>query len=204
MPTGPPGAFVSFCLHRTTPELLFGFGSLGDSFANHIFLGPEGKASLYTTKRVTRVCPYEPDAAAYTVVPAVRGRMGALAILGVPVGSGEHHGSGGTGSDSREQRPEVPHLMYLPVLRGTIMPKGPTGRTGPWAGYSRPENPSPLPNYETSTIMTRYQRLKDKRKPNKPCSKGAFSSFSDSSELLSGKRSRPYSTLSRPQNFGVL
>lgn len=131
MPTGPHGAFVSFCLHRTTPELLFGFGSLGDSFANHIFLGPEGKVSLYTTKRVIRMCQYESDAATYTVVPTVRDRMGALAILGVPMGSREHHGSGGTGSDSREGRPEVPHLMYLPALQGTIMPKGPTRRTGP-------------------------------------------------------------------------
>lgn len=132
------GAFVSFCLHRTTPELLFCFGSLGDSFANHIFLGPEGKASLYTTKRMTRVCQYEPDAATYTVVPAIRGRVGALAILGVPMGSGAHHGSGGTGSDSREGRPEVPHLIYLLALQGTIMPKGPTARTGSRAGWLSP------------------------------------------------------------------
>lgn len=38
-------------LQRTTPELLFVFGSPGDSFACHIFLGPGGKASLCITKK---------------------------------------------------------------------------------------------------------------------------------------------------------
>lgn len=47
---GPLGAPTSFCLHRRTAEQLLGFGSPGDLFAYHIFLGPGGKATLYTTK----------------------------------------------------------------------------------------------------------------------------------------------------------
>lgn len=136
-------------------------------------------------------------------MPAARGRMSALAILGVPMGSGEHQRSGGTGSDSREGRPEMPHPVHPPALRGAVMPKDLHAESSPRPGCPRPENPSPLPNYRASTIMTRYRGLKDKRKPNKPCREELAPFLSDSSEMLSGKRSRPHSTPNRPRNFRV-
>lgn len=45
------------------------------------------------------VYQYEPDDAVFPVVLAAKVRMGALAILGVPKGPGEHQRSRGTASD---------------------------------------------------------------------------------------------------------
>lgn len=131
------------------------------------------------------------------MVLVARDRMSTLAILGVPVGSGKHQRPGGGGSDNRKGKPECPTqstsqpcLLLQQKLGGTVIPKGPTWRTGSWVGSPKPEDTFPLPNYGTSTIMTRYLR-----------SKGAPFPPSDSSELFSGKRSRPHCTLTRPRNF---
>lgn len=102
VPTGPLGASSSFCLHRRTPEQLFDFGSPRDSFAYHISLLPRGKASLYTTKKVTGMCQLELDDYSHTGGSPARGRSGALAMLGVPNGSKEEQTPQGSGSDSRK------------------------------------------------------------------------------------------------------
>lgn len=132
VPTGPLGASSSFCLHRRTPKQLFDFGSSRDSFAYHISLLPRGKASLYTTKKVTNICQPEPDDYSHTGGSPVRGRSGALAMLRVPKGSREAQTPQGTGSDSRKGRlvsptlrTSQPCLLLHQRLLGTIMPKGP-------------------------------------------------------------------------------
>lgn len=82
-------------LQRTTPELLFVFGSPGDSLACHIFLGPGGKASLCNThKKVMRL------------INMIRDRIGTWAILGVLMGSGKHQRPGRGRPDNREGKPE--------------------------------------------------------------------------------------------------
>lgn len=57
---------------------------------------------------VTRMSQHEPDNTSHTAGPPARGRMGALAMLGVPKGSREAQTPQGTGSDSRDSGLEWP------------------------------------------------------------------------------------------------
>lgn len=104
MPTGHFEASSSFCFHRTTSEQLFGLGSPGGSFAYHIFLGPGGKASLYTIKKVTRMCKHDPDCRA-----TCKRQDGCFGNAGCSQGFRETQTPQGTGSDSKEGRLECPN-----------------------------------------------------------------------------------------------
>lgn len=128
----------------------------------------EEKQACVPQKKSNEAYQYEPDDVSFTVVLVARERMGILAILGVPMSSGKYQRPGGVGSDNREGKPECPTqstsqpcLLLHQKLWETVIPKGPTWRrTGPWVGSSKPEGTSALPNYGTSTIMTRYLRRK--------------------------------------------